>query len=107
MVKLGLISSTGYLVHKRGLSAWADTDDRGGTPNQCVSPPTTPFTKLLPIMPIKQSVASLNPAPTVTPNTAAGERRTRNHQAPDVGLPFPAPVLYEVFQQAGTVNMSD
>jgi len=107
MVKLGLISSTGYLVHKRGLSAWADTDDRAGTPNQSVSPPTTPFTKLLPIMPIKQSVASLNPAPTVTPNTAAGERRTRNHQAPDVGLPFPAPVLYEVFQQAGTVNMSD
>lgn len=107
MIKLGLISSSGYLVHKSGLSAWAQHDDRGGTPNQCASPSTTPWTMQLPIMPIKQSVASLTPAPTVAPNTAAGERRTRNHQAPDVGLPFPATVLYEVVQQAGTVTMSN
>ena len=105
MFKMGLLTGAGYLVAKEGLSAWAATTSR--TTGQCISPPTTPFTMALPIMPIKQPVASLSPAPTVAPNTAAGEGRTRPHQAPGVGLAFPPPVLYQVTQQPGTVVMSN
>src|SRR5947199_10580106 len=56
----------------------------------------------MPIPPIKQVVGSLTPAPTVAPNTAAGEGRTRNDQAPGVGLPFPPPVLSQVTQIANS-----
>ena len=64
LLKMGLLSSTGYLMAKNGLSAWAWG---GGSYNggQCASPATTPFTMQLPIMPVKQPVAwsSLTPAP--------------------------------------------
>ena len=105
LFKMGLLTSTGYLVAKDGLSSravWAL-----GPVGQCTSPATTPFTMPLPIMPIKQPVAALNPAPTIQPNTAAGEGRTRPHQAPDVGLPFPPTKLYEVTQRTGQVIMSN
>ena len=106
LFKLGLLTGAGYLVAKDGLSA-RSVSAAGTSTGQCTSPPTTPFTINLPIMPVKQPVASLTPAPTVAPNTAAGESRTRNHQAPGVGLPFPPPVLYRVTQQAGNVIMSN
>src|SRR2546425_10478162 len=73
MMKMGLITSAGFLVPSRGLSArWRNP--RAGFPDDNpVSPPTTPFVEPLPIMPIAQPVASLTPAPTVQPNATAGE----------------------------------
>src|SRR5688572_30256121 len=66
MMKAGLLTSAGYLIHKRGLSARAqfsgdDCDDRwrdgsDGTPE---SPPTTPFLEPMPIPPVAQPVATL------------------------------------------------
>ena len=106
LFKLGLLTGAGYLIAKEGLSARA-VSAGGSTTGQCTSPATTPFTLNLPIMPTKQTVAALSPAPTVAPNTAAGEGRTRNHQAPDVGLPFPPSVLYQVTQQPGSAIMSN
>src|SRR5512145_313666 len=70
MIKAGLLTSAGYLIHKNGLSARAhslpdhndgcsdrDRDrDGGGFPP---SPPTTPFVEPMPIPPIAQPVAAL------------------------------------------------
>jgi FtsP/CotA-like multicopper oxidase with cupredoxin domain len=95
LAKLGLLTGTGWLIHKQGLSAWAD----GGSPS---SPPTTPWLLPLLIPPVKQPVASLSPAPTVAPNTAAGEGRTRDHQAL---LQLPPAVYYEVHQRAAQVSV--
>lgn len=91
LMKAGLLTGAGYLVLKKGLSARASTprDDPQ-------SPPTTPFIEPLPIPPVAQPVPSLNPAPTVNPNTAAGEGRTRPHQALNL---FPPQKLYLVTQQ--------
>jgi len=115
LVKMGLLTGTaGYLVAKGGLSAWAYGGRGGG--GTCASPATTPFTMQLPIMPVKQSVpvSSLSPAPQINPNTAVNpatglpyEGRTRAHQAPAIGFPFPAPVAYQVTQQAALVTMSN
>jgi FtsP/CotA-like multicopper oxidase with cupredoxin domain len=96
LVKMGLITTGGLLAYKPGLSrpAWA-----GDT---TISPPTRKFIEPLPThmnggMKIAQPVAALSPAPSVAPNTAAGERRTRNHQA----LTRFAPAkLYELRQEA-------
>src|SRR5215467_2362271 len=81
LYKLGLISAAGYLVAKKGLSTRAYADggkDGGGNPT---SPPTRAFVEPLPILIVKQPVATLNPAPTAVPNTSAGEGRTIAHQA--------------------------
>ena len=116
MIKAGLLTSAGYLIQKNGLSAraqfsgggsfgsdcdrrWYDRSGGNGTP---VSPPTTPFVEPLPIPPIAQSVASLSPAPTVTPNTAAGEARTRPHQALTT---LPPQKFYEVHQREQLISM--
>ncbi len=99
LVKLGLLTSAGYLIRKRGLSARATS----AAAEELHSPPTPAFIEPLPIMPIKQPVAFLNPVPTVTPNTAAGEGRTRDHQP--FGQ-FPPQKLYEVVQQKAQVSMS-
>jgi len=101
LFKMGLLTGTGMLIAKDGLSTRA-VSAAGTTTGQCASPATTPFQIAMPIPPIKQVVGSLTPAPTVAPNTAAGEGRTRNHQAPGVGLPFPPPVLYQVTQIANS-----
>ncbi|MDA2924903.1 hypothetical protein MYX65_09660 [Acidobacteria bacterium AH-259-L09] len=47
LLKMGLLSSTGYLVAKNGLSVRAS----GDLPE---SPPATPFLEPLPIPPIQQ-----------------------------------------------------
>jgi FtsP/CotA-like multicopper oxidase with cupredoxin domain len=47
-------------------------------------------------LPIAQTVKALNPLPTINPNTAAGEQRTRPHQAFTL---FPPQKFYEVHQQ--------
>src|SRR5216684_4251408 len=105
LFKMGLLTRFGMLAPISGLSARAETSSScyNGCGNQCASPATTPFVMQLPIMPVKQPVASLNPAPTVAPNTAAGEGRTRNHQAL---LTLPPQVFYQVTQQPGLANMS-
>jgi FtsP/CotA-like multicopper oxidase with cupredoxin domain len=102
LFKMGLLTGAGYLVVKSGLSARAD--------GVCTSPPTRAFIEPLPILPVKQPVTSLSPAPTVCPNTATNpanglpfEGRTRCHQA---FTQFPPQKLYQVVQQAAQVSMS-
>lgn len=120
LIKMGLLTSTGYLIPKLGLSARAQTSSGssfGGSGSGCfggygtpVSPPTTPFVEPLPIMPVHQAVTQFTgPPPTVNPNTtinpATGlpyEGRTRPHQA--FGQ-FPAQKLYEVHQQQCQVSV--
>jgi FtsP/CotA-like multicopper oxidase with cupredoxin domain len=116
LLKLGLLTSAGMLAPKRGLSAWAITSSGGWGGGSTASPPTTPWTLQLPIPPVKQPTAwtSLTPAPTINPNTTinaatglAYEGRTRAHQPPSKGFPFPTPTAYQITQKAGTVNMSN
>ncbi|HKV39282.1 MAG TPA: multicopper oxidase domain-containing protein [Blastocatellia bacterium] len=102
LLKMGLLTAGGMLVAKSGLSARAYSQDQtGGSNNLCVpteqlaSPATRSFIEPLPIMPITRPVPRLNPAPTVVPNTGAGESRTRNHQALTL---FPPQVFYSVTQ---------
>jgi FtsP/CotA-like multicopper oxidase with cupredoxin domain len=102
---MGLLTSAGYLVAKRGLStraAYADDDD-----NVCSSPPTRAFYDLLPTprdgtMKI-QTPTTLTPAPTAAPNKAAGEGRTITHQA---FTQFPPQKFYSVTQTYGQVRVS-
>ena len=104
LLKLGLITSAGMLIPKKGLSAHPRTrsglllpDDE---PN---SPPTTPFSELMPRLPVLQPVPALFPAPQKNPNTAAGEARTEPHQAWD---DFPPLRYYELSEQEGSVFMA-
>ncbi|HXG67714.1 MAG TPA: multicopper oxidase domain-containing protein [Blastocatellia bacterium] len=80
LMKMGLLTSAGYLIPKKGLSARAESGGRYVVDDP-QSPPVTPFVDDLPIPAIARPVdAPLNPAPTIPPNTAAGEARTRDHQ---------------------------
>ncbi len=96
LMKMGLLTAGGMLVAKSGLSARAQStapqtqlpgDGQVGSNQNCVptkqaaSPPTRAFIEPLPIMPVAQTVASLSPTPTTSPNTAAGEVRAAPHQA--------------------------
>ena len=102
LFKMGLLTGAGYLVAKKGLSsrAWGLISGGSGSTS---SPPTRSFIEALPILPVKQPVASLNPAPTIAPNTAAGEGRTIAHQA---FTKFPPQVFYQLTQQQAQVSMS-
>src|SRR5687767_15397833 len=82
LLKMGLLTSAGMLIPKKGLSAHPETrsgfvldDDEPNSPN------TTPFVENMPRLPVLAPVSSLTPAPTPLPNTAAGEARTEPHQA--------------------------
>jgi FtsP/CotA-like multicopper oxidase with cupredoxin domain len=97
MIKMGLLTGVGLLIPKKGLSARAlnsagHLSSGGGPPP---SPPTTPFSQPFTRMTVKQPVATLNPAPTVLPNTPGGEGRTIAHQA----LNQFAPVKYYEVEQ--------
>ncbi len=99
LFKMGLLTSAGYLVAKRGLSArWGSLIPE----MQAASPSVTPFVQAMPVMTIKSEANNLNPAPTVAPNTAAGEARTRNHQALTL---FPPQKLYTLVAQAAQVSV--
>ena len=77
MMKMGLLTSAGYLIPKKGLSSRPLTS-AGFENNTCQSPPTTAFVEPFAPMQVKRPVtAPLNPAPTVAPNNAAGEGRTQ------------------------------
>lgn len=71
------------------------TEPTDCTPNPGQSPPTTPFVQALPIPPIAIPTI-LNPQPTVSANTAAGEAPRADHQ--DFNQFFPL-AQYEVFIQ--------
>jgi FtsP/CotA-like multicopper oxidase with cupredoxin domain len=115
LMKLGLLTAGGLLIPKRGLS-WGDNNCRYGSTGcgNCASPPTTPWSMNMPIMPVKQTTPALSgPAPSINPNAtinpATGmtyEGRTRAHQAPPLGFPFPTSTLYEVHQRAAQVQVS-
>ncbi|MCI0539610.1 MAG: multicopper oxidase domain-containing protein [Verrucomicrobiales bacterium] len=85
MLKLGLITSAGYLVTKNGLSAWAQSGSGGNDEiGECQpgrSPPIQPFIDPLfipPILPQRQ-LSELTPAPQEFPNHAIN---------PATGMPF-------------------
>jgi len=99
LFKMGLLTSAGYLVAKGGLSARAEALS---PVMQAASPSVAAFVQPMPIIPVKQAVQSLNPAPQVQPNTAGGEARTRPHQAL---TQFPPQQLYSLTQQAAQVSV--
>ena len=113
MMKAGLLGAGGYLIVKNGLSQWASGNawakgggDGGGT----TSPPTRPFIEPMPIMAVRQPVATLTgPTPTIAPNTTAGEGRTRPHQAfaaYPTRFTFPPAIKFETHQKEAFVVMS-
>src|SRR5215472_12969706 len=126
LFKMGLLTAGGMLAAKAGLSARAQTtvqtnpassgqNTSPGTNQNCVpgnqtqSPPTRAFIQPLPIMPIAAKVSSLTPAPTLAPNTAAGEVRAAAFQAPQIdGTRFPVVpgTLYQFNQRQFTTSFS-
>lgn len=104
LMKMGLLTATGMLIPKKGLSAYPRT--RSGFPlpdDYHRSPPTTPFVEEMPRLPILAPTASLTPKPTAAPNTAAGEARTIAHQA---FAQFPPQRYYEMSQEEGVVSVA-
>jgi FtsP/CotA-like multicopper oxidase with cupredoxin domain len=104
LLKMGLLTSAGMLIPKKGLSAYPVTRSGLVLPDdEPDSPPTTPFVENMPRLSVLAPVASLTPAPTAAPNTAAGEARTVAHQA---FAQFPPLRYYEMSQQAGLVSVA-
>src|SRR6185436_5873116 len=79
MFKLGLLTSTGYLIGKKGLSA--RPDGGGGDCRLGNSPRTRAFIEPLPILPVipDRPFSSFDPPPSECPNNAIN---------PVTGLPF-------------------
>jgi FtsP/CotA-like multicopper oxidase with cupredoxin domain len=102
LLKMGLLTSAGMLIPKKGLSAHPITS-AGMAFDDPQSPPTTAFAQNMPRLQVLQPVAALTPAPTIAPNTAAGEGRTVSHQA---FAQFPPQRFYEISQQQGLVTMA-
>jgi FtsP/CotA-like multicopper oxidase with cupredoxin domain len=106
LLKLGLLTGAGYLVAKHGLSSRVFA-------SEVKSPPTRAFIEPLPIAPVKRPLAhgasDLTPFPTIQPNNAGGEGRTRAHQA-FTRFPgrftFPPSVAYQVRQREARVFVS-
>jgi FtsP/CotA-like multicopper oxidase with cupredoxin domain len=106
LAKMGLLTASGMLVAKSGLSARAygqqvqtnnppssgGSNTSPGTNQNCVpgnqtqSPVTKPFIDPLVIPPIAKKVTSLSPTPTLNPNVTAGEVRSGPFQAPGISL---------------------
>ncbi|HEY0543962.1 MAG TPA: multicopper oxidase domain-containing protein [Pyrinomonadaceae bacterium] len=104
LMQMGLLTATGMLIPKKGLSAYPKT--RSGFPlpdDYHNSPPTNPFVEEMPRLPILAPTASLTPKPTAAPNTAAGEARTITHQA---FAQFPPRRYYELSQEEGVVSVA-
>src|SRR6185369_11783913 len=102
LLKMGLLTSAGMLIPIKGLSAHP-INSAGMVFDDPQSPPTTPFQENMPRLTVAQPVASLTPAPTIAPNTAAGEGRTVSHQA---FAQFPPQRFYAFSQQQGTVSVA-
>jgi len=95
LFKMGLLTSSGYLAAKSGLSAWASGGCDAGECQLGCSPATTPFIDPLRIPPILPSrpVTDLNPAPQECPNNAIN---------PATGLPFEGRGQYNGVLRPGT-----
>ena len=105
MARFGLLTASGSLILKAGLSSRAFAD--GGP----ASPPTTPWVQPLPILPVKQPVAPENMLGGPPDGTTPIDRATKrvNHQLFTVtrdaegnniyGGPFPPRKFYEVVMQ--------
>src|SRR5262247_913283 len=72
MMRMGLLTASGMLVAKYGLSARAASGASGSLVNNPVSPPTTPFKVPLPVStPVdlragsSHTISTLSPAPSV------------------------------------------
>jgi FtsP/CotA-like multicopper oxidase with cupredoxin domain len=107
LLKLGLLGAGGLLLAKHGLSS------RVASAAEMVSPPTRAFIEPLPIMPVKRplpnGVNDLSPFPSIVPNNAGGEGRTRAHQAfsryPE-NFAWPPAKAYEIRQREALVRVS-
>jgi FtsP/CotA-like multicopper oxidase with cupredoxin domain len=127
LLKLGLLSASGMLLAKHGLSARAQSPGQIAPPssgdgntspgtnqnclpgNQTASPRTQPFIDPLPVMPIASRVNTLTPTPTICPNTAAGEVRAACHQAPELDpnrFPVVPRRLYQFTQRQFTTRQT-
>ena len=105
MLRMGLLTGAGLLVPMSGLSVRARTSAGrpfydSGSGSGPASPPTPPFVQPFTRLTVKQPTAVLNPAPTVIPNTAAGEGRIIPHQA---FSQFPPVKFYEVEQRLANI----
>ena len=109
LIKLGLMTSAGLLVDGLSVSkAFAQFGGGfGGGDGNVISPPITPFLDLLPTPRDGtwrvQTPTALTPVPTAAPNTAAGEGRTKAHQA---FSQFPPQKFYAVTQKAGALPIT-
>src|SRR5437867_368898 len=71
LFRMGLITSSGYLVHKSGLSAWADGGCNPGECRQGCSPPTIPFVDPITFPPLlPERNPAVDPAFTFSPPRA-------------------------------------
>jgi FtsP/CotA-like multicopper oxidase with cupredoxin domain len=103
LLKMGLLTSAGMLIPMKGLSAHPRTRSGWLLPDDEPNSPFTPdFVEDMPRLTVLQTVPALNPAPTIAPNTAAGEARTVPHQA---FVDFPPLRFYEMSEQEGLVRM--
>jgi len=104
LLKMGLLTSAGMLIPKKGLSAHPLNTRGSFDDDEPNSPPTNPWEDLMPRLPVLQPVplASLNPAPQKNPNTPAGEARTVPHQAWD---DFPPLRYYEMSQHLANLQV--
>lgn len=99
LMKMGLLTSAGYLIPVKGLSARPLNTAGYFDDNTCQSPATSAFTEAFTPQEVKfPETTPLTPTPTIAPNNAAGEGRTRNHQV--VTSPFPPTKQYRIVQQA-------
>src|SRR5688572_30379974 len=105
LLKMGLLTSAGLLIPKKGLSAHpVSRSGRRLDDDEPNSPDTTPWVDNMPRLPIlAKSTVPLSPLPQKLPNNAAGEARTEPHQAWDQ---FPPLRYYEMSQQLGSVSMA-
>ena len=124
LLRMGLLTAGGMLIAKSGLSARAQnvktnqpassgSNTSPGTNQNCVpgnqtaSPKLSKFVLPLPIIPLAKTVSSLSPAPTLNPNTAAGEVRAAAFQAPQIDatrFPVVPGTLYQFTQKQFTTS---
>ena len=85
LLRLGLLTGSGTLIHKRGLSALSSCST--GSCELGCSPPTEPFVDPLPIPPVLPERALSDPGfqipPTVQPSGQPQDARTEPHQFRD------------------------